>query len=110
MPSNHNFVCFDCRQSLRRSKLVAEPPRCPKCGNPCLSVGYKIPLPSKSDAKGWKALEGEQQAAAHRRAESKRANLVRLGHELERQIADIEQRPANPERERLLRVLRQRLA
>lgn len=110
MPSNHNYVCFECRINLRRSKVASEAPRCPSCGNECSCLGYKIPIPPRHDERAWSELLDQSREQALRTLADRREENVRLVHELERQIVELSRRPSNPGRERTLSELRSRLA
>jgi len=109
MPSNNNFVCFDCRLNVRRFKLAAFAPRCPHCRRECTNLGYKIPIPSKTDLGAWQRLFVDVREAKRRFITSQQLKKVGHAHGLERQIAQLESRRANPGRERTLRELRQQL-
>ena len=110
MPSNHNFVCFECRVSVRRFKLAEFAPLCPHCGLDCTSIGYKIPVPSKDDVAAWKRLYADLQEAKRRDVMTQEENRVALTHVLERQLERLESQSTNPARERAIRDLKKRLA
>jgi len=108
--SNATWVCFDCREVLRRPTEYREAVPCPKCGQGARYLGTKIRIPSKGDDRAWQALRSsvrEWRIAAVERMERMR---VRRRHVLERQIAELETRPANEGRERTIRRLREELA
>src|SRR5688572_5683249 len=111
MPSNSSWVCFECRQALRRANwpIAREPARCSRCGGECFCIGHKIPLPPKRDARGWKSLRERMQSLAIDAQGQNYAQRVRSIHRLQRNIADLEARPANQGREQAMKVLRQRL-
>ena len=82
---------------------------CPECAGECTCLGYKIPVPPRRDVKAWEALREELHRTENtRQAESCRAE-VRRKHEIEREIVNLEARPDNPERARLIRRLRREL-
>ena len=108
MPSNHNFVCFECRVNVRRFAL-AEAPLCPQCGRECTDLGHKLPIPSKSDLVAWQGLYVEFREFKRRIAVTREEERVANTHRLERQIEHLESQPANPGREQTLRELRRRL-
>ena len=107
---NANWVCFDCREAVRRPTYYLEAVPCPRCGGTCQCLGTKIRIPSKSDERAWEDLRAcirEGRFAAVERLERMR---VHRRHRLERQIAELEKRPANEGRARTLHLLRERLA
>lgn len=109
MPSNHNFVCFDCRVNVRRSKLAEMAPLCPACGRECASLGYKMPIPSKEDLAAWKRLSDDFREAKRHLVMVQDAKRVALTHEIERKLKLLELQPKNPGRERAIRDLKRRL-
>lgn len=110
MPSNYNFVCFECCLNVRRSKRTPHAPRCPQCSGECVSLGYKIPLPAKQDGKAWRALYVQLREGARQDIFSGREALVRRVHDLERQIAELERRPPNSGRDRTIKELKHQLS
>ena len=110
MPSNHNYVCFECRINVRRSKVAIEVPRCPNCGSECRSVGYKVPIPPKSDPQAWARLaELIRQRDLKSLLSEQKSNVQQL-HKLERQLQTLERRPSNAARDRSIRELQRRVA
>ncbi|MGC4093248.1 MAG: hypothetical protein QM756_36235 [Polyangiaceae bacterium] len=109
MPSNHNFVCFECRANVRRPKLVEVAPLCPQCGRECTNVGYKIPIPPKDDLAAWQQLYTKLREAKLRLVLNEEKSRVVLVHELERQLERLESQPTNPGRERTIHELKKRL-
>jgi hypothetical protein len=114
--SNRTWVCFTCRKSMRRAASYGperEPAavvRCSDCGEPCSYLGYKIPVPSRRDRQGWDDLRAqlEHQALSERNEGECRA--TRAKHAIEREIAELERRPSDPGRDKLIRQLRKGLA
>ena len=107
---NATWVCFDCREAVRRPTHYPEAVPCPQCGRASRCLGTKIRIPTKADDRAWQALRSsirEQRLAAVERMERMR---VRRRHRLERQIAELEARPANEGRERAIQRLREELA
>jgi hypothetical protein len=109
VPSNHNFVCFDCRVNVRRSKRAEVAPLCPQCGGECTSIGYKIPIPPKDDLSAWQRLYADLREAKRRLIVTEQERRVALTHELQRQLERLELRALNPERERTIRALKRSL-
>jgi hypothetical protein len=58
----HKWVCFDCHTSVKRchagifTAIVSKDAKCQHCGKPMVRLGYKIPIPKKTDTKLWAAL------------------------------------------------------
>jgi hypothetical protein len=108
--ANANWVCFDCRETVRRPWSIADDPKCPACGQVCRYVGTKISIPAKRNAKGWLKLRDclrERRLAALERS---RVARVRQQHRLEREIARHEALPKTGARTQAIRLLRKRLA
>ena len=107
---NATWVCFDCREAVRRPTHHTEAVPCPQCGRDCLCLGTKIRIPPRGDDKAWKELRvsiREGRFSALQLAENMRA---RRRHYLERKIADLESRPAKEGRAKTLKLLREELA
>ena len=51
--SNATWVCFDCREVLRRPTEYREAVPCPNCGPGARYLGTKIRIPSKADDRAW---------------------------------------------------------
>jgi len=100
------WVCFDCRRAVRRPTHGASEVPCSGCRERMRCLGYKIRIPSKSDAGAWQRLReslADDRIAGRKR---KRNERVRRIHDLEQAAARLELRPANRERARLIRTLR----
>ncbi|HEX7901269.1 MAG TPA: hypothetical protein VF950_26155 [Planctomycetota bacterium] len=103
-----SFVCFDCRQILRRAR-GAVPVRCSRCGEMARFAGYKLRFPKRGDVAGWSRLrELIAKAAREEEADAARAR-VRARHALERRLKELEARPSSKDREREIRELRRRI-
>ena len=112
--SKRTWACFDCRQSVRRAARYGDAARnesvvCPECGGECANIGYKIPLPPRRDRRGWDDLRRQLVAEEHARSEEDKREVVVRRHQIEREIVELEARPRNSERARLVRELRRRL-
>jgi hypothetical protein len=110
VPSNHNYVCFDCRVAVRRAKTIATLPPCSQCGGQSTDLGYKIALPQKGDADAWEQLRIEQRETRRRNVQLQTETQVARIHDLERQITRLEGLPENPGRARTIRELRKQLS
>lgn len=109
MPSNHNFVYFECRVNVRRSKLAEVSPVCPQCGHQCTNLGYKIRVPPKAELAAWDRLYADLREAKRRFVTTQQENKVALTHELERRLQLLELRAVNSGRRRTIRDLKKRL-
>src|SRR5215210_2095534 len=106
---NAAWLCFDCRESVRRpTHYKAEVP-CPKCAQSCRCIGTKIPVPPKRDVRAWRELKASLDAQAIRFAESQYRRGIRRRHSLEQQVKRLEARPKNEGRIRAVRLLKRRL-
>ena len=107
---NATWVCFDCREAVRRPTHYPEAVPCPHCGQVSRCLGTKIRIPTRGDDRAWQTLRSsirEQRLAAIERMERIR---VRRRHQMERQNAELEDRPANEGRGRAIHRLREELA
>ena len=107
---NGNWVCFDCRLSVRSPGWAGRAPRCPGCARDCVPIGERIPLPSKTDVRGWKALSTRMSNVARRRQEQESKERVRLRHDIEQKIVALRCRPASAGRTKEIISLRKLLA
>jgi hypothetical protein len=107
---NATWVCFDCREAVRRPTHYPEAVRCPHCGQVSQCLGTKIRIPPRGDDRAWQTLRSflrEQRLVAVELMERMR---VRRCHRLERRIAELETRAADKGRARTIQRLRQELA
>ena len=107
---NATWICFDCREAVRRPTHHRGIVSCPQCRGATLCLGTKIRIPRKADRRAWQDLRVsvcERRLAAAGRTERM---LVRRHHCLERKIAGLEARPANAGRTRAIYVLRKQQA
>jgi uncharacterized Zn finger protein (UPF0148 family) len=82
---------------------------CPHCGNECEHLGTKIPVPQKSDTRGWEDLRNFLSTLKQERAallSMQRANRVR---HLRKQIEKLSSLQANPGRATEIQKLRHEL-
>lgn len=107
--SNYNWVCFECRNTIRQAKTSRRIPRCPDCGADCYCLGYKVEIPRKSDARGWRRLHLDCRQRELAWSEQQAVKRVRDAHATERRIADLHSRGANRDRDKLLAELKQKL-
>jgi hypothetical protein len=106
---NAAWVCFDCRECVRRpTHWKAEVP-CPKCARICRCIGTKIPVPPKRDVKAWRELRESLDAQAIGLAEIQHRREIRQRHSLEQEIRRLESRPKNEGRAKAVRLLKRRL-
>src|SRR4029453_5018938 len=103
--SNASWVCFDCRQVVRRPTYPRSVVPCPACGKACFCLGRKIPVPPKVKVAAWKMLRKEMQAMtiAWELRRDKEAVLRR--HEVEKRIQKLESLPEAASRGREIRKL-----
>ncbi|MBH5329536.1 hypothetical protein H9Q10_07635 [Eikenella sp. S3360] len=96
--SNTNYVCFHCRRAVRRPKSHMAPSGisvlCPQCGGRTVELSYKIPLPPKSKIKAWQTLHQQLLSERDQYQADLAYRLTRYKHELEREIAAIQQKLA----------------
>ena len=107
--SNASYICFDCRQAVRRPTPEKAVVKCPTCARRCEYLGRKIPVPPKSKVVAWRELREQFATARTNWALRQERESVRRRHELEKRILDLEARPANPSRTRQIEELRREL-
>jgi hypothetical protein len=103
------WVCFDCRQVMRRPILHAGPMPCPRCGQPGRSLGTQARVPARTEDRAWRTLR--ESFRERRLAEVDRLARWRVAerHHVERRLAELEARPTDGRREAAIRRLRERL-
>lgn len=107
--SNRKYVCFKCRTAVRREANTERSVLCPLCGAEAVNLGYKIPIPPKSKAKEWAALEKQISQEASEIMATKALERVQRIHHLEKEIKRIEALPSNAGRQSLIKQLKQEL-
>jgi hypothetical protein len=107
--SNANWVCFECREAVRRPGNTRVAVLCPSCGQPCRSIGHRIRLPSKRAGKAWDELRASLQAQAIASAEHSHVSRVRRIHQIQKEIARLQAMPVNEGRRVQIQLLRKRL-
>ena len=108
--ANANWVCFDCREAVRRPWSLADNAKCPACGQVCRYAGTRIPIPAKRNAKGWRELREYLRDRRLAALERERIDRVRQQHKLEREIARRQALPKTAGQTRTIQLLRKRLA
>lgn len=106
---NAAWVCFKCRESVRRPTHYTADVPCPKCGQRCRCIGTKIPVPAKRDVRAWRELRAGLDAQAVKVAEAEHRERVRRRHSLEQEIRRLESRPKNDGRGKAIGLLKRRL-
>lgn len=107
--SNTTWVCFECREAVRRPGYTPATVLCPKCGQPCRNIGHRIRLPLKRAAKAWEKLRASWQEQSIAEAERLHRYRVRQIHRIEQEIARLGAMPANEGRQKRIGLLRKRL-
>lgn len=107
--SKFTWACFECRASVRREARSAAAVRCPSCGAPCESLGTRIPVPPKKDAKAWAQVRRHLAEVRAAKARQLRERAAFLKEHAARRIAKLEALPPNKERAREAKRLREEL-
>lgn len=107
--NNENWVCFDCREGIRRDANHPSEVLCPSCGQACLQIGDRIRIPAKGNLRGWQRLRESIYEQRLRISDKRQILKVRRTHELEQQILDVESRPQSPGRTMWISTLRKEL-
>lgn len=108
---NSTWVCFQCREAVRRPTQGTHQVTCSRCGGECTNLGYKIETPKKRDGEAWTRLAENLHDQTWRQLLSRQAASVseRHAHALEQEISELQQREANPGRQELIRSLQTKL-
>ena len=107
--NNENWVCFDCREVVRRDGNHPTEVPCPSCGQACLWIGDRIRIPAKGNLRGWRKLRESIYEQRLKVLDKRQILKVRRQHELEQQILDVESRPPSPDRTMWIETLRKDL-
>jgi hypothetical protein len=83
--SSHTWVCFHCRDRVRR-QAGASQVRCRLCGRPCDHFGTKIEAPPKSKIREWAELREWYFAGLRAFYLKRQEQHARRRHTLEREI------------------------
>ncbi len=122
MTCNGNSVCFQCRLNIRcetfrivskvRPELIGKQdgPKCPSCGELTYFIGPDLEVPPKNKLKAWKDLFEQCMNHSNSIEAEKDVEILNYKHTLEMQIAELKNRPDNPERARQISDLLSRLA
>jgi hypothetical protein len=106
--SNYSWVCFECHLVVRQPKTAKRVPKCVGCGAGCYCLGYKVEVPKKEDARGWRRLRDDCRDRELDQADADAVAKVREAHDAERRIAQLSELPANKERLKLIEELRKK--
>jgi len=109
MPSNTNWVCFECRLTIRRARGEVAAPLCSSCGERCVDLGHKCALPPKDNQIAWRKLRERFNRIAIEQCEQQSKDRVRRWHALEQKILSLESKPATVGRKKAIRLLREEL-
>jgi hypothetical protein len=110
MLGNATWVCFDCRESVRRPTQWKSEVPCPSCGNDCRNLGTQLQIPSKSNLRGWRKLREAILANRLKWMPVIQRRIVERIHRIERQIAKMELLPQTSERSQRIACLKEELA
>jgi hypothetical protein len=102
---NATWVCFNCREAVRRVPWPQTVVPCPQCGQPCRNLGHKVRIPPKRQAKAWSELQQEvwrRAVVAQEREAQSRLERLRYLRDYIRQLRD---RGPNETRDRRIRQL-----
>ena len=105
------YVCWDCRRASRLVPyLLEDDPRCARCRGPLERLSDKVEIPPRHDERAWADLMRSRREYDEAREE--RVAPLRVGriHELERRIDELQGRPENPDRARLIQEVEQQIA
>lgn len=106
---NGTWVCFDCKEAVRRPTHHAADVPCPACGESCKYIGTKIPIPAKRNTRAWQALRKRLTQWRITSQDQAQVDSVRQRHRLERAIASLEAEPRNAGRLDAIRLLKRQL-
>jgi len=103
-----SFVCWHCHTSYR-SAITGPKRKCAECGRVLNWISPKAEIPKKSDVKAWNALREDLDRRRVQQEVNKRERKQRLIASYEAQIAKLESKPENKDRQRLVRDLQKEL-
>src|SRR5688572_15393659 len=107
--SNSTWVCFGCRQVVRRPASGRAAVKCPRCGSACKCLGQKIPVPLRERAAAWRALENRLTKAAIDWSVRQAQKAIERRHYVEKRILELASRPSSPSLGRQIQGLRREL-
>ena len=105
--SKRNFICFNCRIAVRTDPHLNNQVTCSQCGESCINLGYKIPVPPKNKPKEWDAIKKQLADEEIDFLEKRNKQRIQRKHEVEKEIKKLESKPENPGRKSLLKNLYQ---
>jgi hypothetical protein len=109
MPSNSNWVCFDCHLSIREPSSSGRTLKCLRCGGDCFNLGRKVAIPKKGDTRAWRKLHLDCRERQLSSMENRTKYQVHRIHSIERRVAKLKQLPASIGREKLIQNLESQL-
>ena len=107
--SSHKYLCFDCLHAIKRDPWNKPKVICPLCGNECIHIGVRIPVPPKSKPKKWKALQLQLENEKADFIKSEEINNIARKHRLEKEIKKLEKLTPNKGRLSLIKSLKNQL-
>jgi hypothetical protein len=107
--SNATWVCFDCRQVVRRPTYPRPVVVCSLCQRACYCLGRKIPVPPKEKVAAWAKLREQLQSVGIAWAVRREKAAVAHRHSVEKKIQELEARPRSAGRTEQIRNLREEL-
>lgn len=107
--TNASWVCFDCREAVRRPTRYRREVPCPRCGKNCRRIGYKIPVPPKRAIRSWKMLHDQLVEDDIKTASARHARSVRQRHDIEQELRKLMALTPNAGRSLFIAELRKRL-
>lgn len=84
-------------------------PKCADCGSDCYCLGYKVEIPRKTDARGWRALRSESRKRHLAWADRQAVRRVKEAHAAERRIAHLRSLGPSKDREKLIEELKEKI-
>ena len=104
--SNYSWVCFQCQFVARKAKTLNMTPLCHVCQKEMSCLGYKVPIPKKSNKKKWEELQCWFVFSKIEKAEENQKIKVQRKHELEKEIIKIEKLKDCKEKRRNIKELK----
>jgi DNA-directed RNA polymerase subunit RPC12/RpoP len=108
--SKHKYVCFECKQAIKRDFRKNDDVRCSSCGVECTYLGVKIPIPPKSKPKLWENLKVQLEAEKIQRSKIREKSAIARKHKIEKEIKKLENLTENSGRRSLIKRLKNQLA
>lgn len=104
MVARLTYVCWNCRRAARNTpwEIGDEAPRCPQCQGELHRLSHKAEIPPRTDERAWDEMRRIGEGLHDEREARRRPLIVQRIHEIERRMLELQTRPPNADRDRLI--------